>query len=56
MCVQNIYNIASRADAAVLAATASQAIAYVPYFPLGGFSPLQSDVLESVAKIGRAHV
>jgi aryl-alcohol dehydrogenase-like predicted oxidoreductase len=50
VCVQNFYNIANRADAAVLAATASQDIAYVPYFPLGGFSPLQSDVLESVAK------
>ena len=48
--VQNFYNIANRADAAVLAATAEQHIAYVPYFPLGGFSPLQSDVLESVAK------
>jgi hypothetical protein len=34
----------------MLAATAKQHIAYVPYFPLGGFSPLQSDVLESVAK------
>ena len=49
-CVQNFYNIANRADAAVLAATAEQDMAYVPYFPLGGFSPLQSDVLESVAK------
>jgi len=49
-CVQDFYNIANRADAAVLAATAGQHIAYVPYFPLGGFSPLQSDVLESVAK------
>jgi aryl-alcohol dehydrogenase-like predicted oxidoreductase len=48
--VENFYNIANRADAAVLAATAEQRIAYVPYFPLGGFSPLQSDVLESVAK------
>jgi pyridoxine 4-dehydrogenase len=48
--VENFYNIANRADAAVLAATAGQHIAYVPYFPLGGFSPLQSDVLESVAK------
>ena len=48
--VQDFYNIANRADAAVLAATAEQRIAYVPYFPLGGFSPLQSDVLESVAK------
>ena len=50
VCVQNFYNIANRADEAVLAATAEQGIAYVPYFPLGGFSPLQSDVLESVAK------
>jgi len=49
-CVENFYNIANRADAAVLAATAGQHIAYVPYFPLGGFSPLQSDVLESVAR------
>ena len=49
-CVQNFYNIASRADSAVLAAAAEQHIAYVPYFPLGGFSPLQSDVLDSVAK------
>ena len=50
VCVQNFYNIANRADEAVLAATAEQHIAYVPYFPLGGFTPLQSDVLESVAK------
>ena len=49
VCVQNFYNIANRADEAVLAATAEQGIAYVPYFPLGGFAPLQSDVLESVA-------
>ena len=50
VCVQNFYNIANRADEAVLAATAEQSIAYVPYFPLGGFSPLQSDALTSVAK------
>jgi aryl-alcohol dehydrogenase-like predicted oxidoreductase len=50
VCVQSFFNIANRADAAGLAATAEQHIAYVPYFPLGGFSPLQSDVLESVAK------
>ena len=48
-CVQNFYNIASRADAAVLAVTAGQHIAYVPYFPLGGFTPLQSDRLRTVA-------
>jgi pyridoxine 4-dehydrogenase len=54
VCVQNFYNIANRADEAVLAATAKQDIAYVPDVPLGGFSPLQSDVLESVAKwLGR---
>jgi pyridoxine 4-dehydrogenase len=49
-CVENFYNIANRADAAVLAATAEHHLAYVPHFPLGSFSPLQSDVLESVAK------
>src|ERR1700750_238353 len=48
--VENFYNIANRAGEAVLAATAEQHIAYVPYFPLGGFSPLQSDGLEAVAK------
>src|SRR5260370_6151727 len=47
--VQDFYNIANRADAAVLAATAEQHIAYVPDFPLGGFPPLQAHVLESVA-------
>ena len=50
VCVQNFYNIANRVDEAVLAATDEEHIAYVPYFPLGGFSPLQSDVLELVAK------
>ncbi|MEV7393847.1 oxidoreductase [Streptomyces sp. NPDC091215] len=50
VCVQNIYNIADRGDEAMLTATAEQDIAYVPSFPLGGFSPLQSEVLESVAK------
>jgi pyridoxine 4-dehydrogenase len=50
VCVQNFYNIADRGDAEVLAATAAQGIAYVPYFPLGGFSPLQSSVLDQVAK------
>src|SRR3989440_7714257 len=54
VCVQNFYNIANLADEAVLAATAEQGIAYVPYFPTGGVSPLQSDVLESVAQRLRA--
>jgi pyridoxine 4-dehydrogenase len=50
VCVQNFYNIANRKDADVLAATRAQGIAYVPYFPLGGFSPIQSGVLDQVAK------
>src|SRR5258705_3429398 len=54
VCVQSFFNIANRADAAVLAATAEQHIAYVPYFPLGSFSPPQSDVVESVAQPLRA--
>ena len=50
VCVQNFYNLAHRTDDALVDSLAEQGIAYVPYFPLGGFSPLQSDVLESVAK------
>jgi pyridoxine 4-dehydrogenase len=42
VCVQNFYNIANRADDALIDSLAAQGIAYVPYFPLGGFSPLQS--------------
>ncbi|WP_328806132.1 oxidoreductase [Streptacidiphilus fuscans] len=49
-CVQNFYNIANRHDDDLVDATARQGIAYVPYFPLGGFSPLQSDTLHNVAK------
>ena len=48
-CVQNYYNIANRADDSLIDSLAAQGIAYVPYFPLGGFSPLQSSTLESVA-------
>jgi pyridoxine 4-dehydrogenase len=48
--VQNLYNLARRDDDALIDSLAAQGIAYVPYFPLGGFSPLQSDVLEAVAK------
>jgi aryl-alcohol dehydrogenase-like predicted oxidoreductase len=47
--VQNMYNIARREDDAMVDLTAGQGIAYVPYFPLGGFSPLQSDALAGVA-------
>ena len=50
MCVQNLYNLAHRADEDLIDSLAAQGIAYVPYFPLGGFSPLQSDTLESAAK------
>jgi aryl-alcohol dehydrogenase-like predicted oxidoreductase len=49
VCVQNFYNIANREDDALIDSLAAQGIAYVPYFPLGGFNPLQSDVLHSVA-------
>ncbi len=49
-CVQNFYNIARREDDELVDLTARQGIAYVPYFPLGGFTPLQSDTLEAVAK------
>ena len=49
VCVQNMYNVARRGDDALVDLTAAQNIAFVPYFPLGGFSPLQSDELHSVA-------
>jgi pyridoxine 4-dehydrogenase len=49
VCVQNFYNVVQRADDEFVAALAAQGIAYVPYFPLGGFSPLQSSKLNEVA-------
>jgi pyridoxine 4-dehydrogenase len=49
VCVQNFYNLAHRADDELIDSLAEQGIAYVPYFPLGGFSLLQSDTLHSVA-------
>jgi aryl-alcohol dehydrogenase-like predicted oxidoreductase len=49
VCVQNFYNVAHRVDDDLIDSLAARGIAYVPYFPLGGFSPLQSDTLESVA-------
>jgi aryl-alcohol dehydrogenase-like predicted oxidoreductase len=54
VCVQNFYNIAHRSDDALVDSLAAQEIAYVPYFPLGGFSPLQSDALSRVAERLRA--
>jgi pyridoxine 4-dehydrogenase len=49
VCVQNHYNLAHRTDDALIDALARQGTAYVPFFPIGGFSPLQSDTLNSVA-------
>jgi aryl-alcohol dehydrogenase-like predicted oxidoreductase len=49
VCVQNNYNLAHRHDDALIDDLARQGIAYVPFFPLGGFSPLQSSTLSSVA-------
>jgi pyridoxine 4-dehydrogenase len=49
VCVQNFYNLAHRVDDDLIDSLAAQHIAYVPYFPLGGFTPLQSDDLKSVA-------
>jgi len=49
VCVQNMYNIAHRNDDALIDNLARQNIAYVPFFPLGGFSPLQSSALQTVA-------
>ena len=50
VCVQNNYNLAHREDDALVDELARQGIAYVPFFPLGGFSPLQSTTLSSVAE------
>ena len=49
VCVQNQYNLAHRADDALIDELAEAGTAYVPFFPLGGFSPLQSSVLSEVA-------
>jgi aryl-alcohol dehydrogenase-like predicted oxidoreductase len=49
VCVQNFYNLAHRDDDALIDSLAADGIAYVPFFPLGGFSPLQSTILDEVA-------
>jgi pyridoxine 4-dehydrogenase len=49
VCVQNQYNVAHREDDALVEQLATDGIAYVPFFPLGGFTPLQSDALSDVA-------
>jgi aryl-alcohol dehydrogenase-like predicted oxidoreductase len=50
VCIQNLYNVAKRDDDAFIDDLAAQGIAYVPFFPLGGFTPLQSTVLDSSAQ------
>jgi pyridoxine 4-dehydrogenase len=55
VCVQNLYNVTNRKDDAFIEELAAQGIAYVPYFPLGGFTPLQSTTLDTVAaSIGKS--
>jgi aryl-alcohol dehydrogenase-like predicted oxidoreductase len=49
VCVQNMYNVAHRGDDGFIADLAKQGIAYVPFFPLGGFTPLQSGKLDAAA-------
>jgi pyridoxine 4-dehydrogenase len=49
VCVQNMYNLAYRQDDTLIDTLAEAGVAYVPFFPLGGFSPLQSSALEAVA-------
>jgi aryl-alcohol dehydrogenase-like predicted oxidoreductase len=49
VCIQNMYNVAHRSDDTFIEELAHQGIAYVPFFPLGGLSPLQSSTLDSVA-------
>jgi pyridoxine 4-dehydrogenase len=50
VCVQNMYNVANRGDDELIDHLADEGIAYVPYFPLGGFSPLQAEELGAVAE------
>ena len=50
VCVQNMYNLAQRGDEALIDELASHGTAYVPFFPLGGFTPLQSGALSEVAQ------
>jgi aryl-alcohol dehydrogenase-like predicted oxidoreductase len=56
-CVQNHYNLANRGDDDLTGSLAAQGIAYVPFFPLGGFTPLQSGTLDAVAeRLGAARM
>jgi len=49
VCIQNMYNVAHREDEGFISDLAAQGIAYVPFFPLGGFNPLQSSTLDTIA-------
>jgi pyridoxine 4-dehydrogenase len=49
VCVQNLYNVAQRNDDAFVDDLARQGVAYVPFFPLGGFTPLQNSTLDAAA-------
>jgi len=51
VCVQNNYNVINRGDDAIIDLLAKDGIAYVPFFPLGGFTPIQSSTLSSIAQI-----
>jgi aryl-alcohol dehydrogenase-like predicted oxidoreductase len=51
VCVQNFYNVAHRNDDAFIGDLAAQGVAYVPFFPLGGFTPLQSSALDAAASL-----
>jgi pyridoxine 4-dehydrogenase len=54
VCVQNLYNLAHRNDDGFIDDLAGQGIAYVPFFPLGGFTPLQSSALDAAAAVVQA--
>jgi pyridoxine 4-dehydrogenase len=54
VCIQNFYNVAHRNDDAFIDQLAARGVAYVPFFPLGGFTPLQSSVIDKVAAKLRA--
>jgi aryl-alcohol dehydrogenase-like predicted oxidoreductase len=55
VCVQNQYNLAHRGDDALIDDLVHDGVAYVPFFPLGGFNPLQSSILSDVAPAPRRH-
>ena len=54
VCVQNVYNVAHRNDDGFVDDLAARGVAYVPFFPLGGFTPLQSSILDAAAALLQA--